>query len=76
MFILKSKDRDVLTFTKEFHEGEYIVKIIEIINLNILPVLVKLVKGKESKFFNLWIKNRSISDSDYPINQESGTLES
>ncbi len=69
MFILKNKDRDVLTFTKEFVEGEYVVKIIDIIEPCLLPALVKLVEGKENRYFNMWIKNRSISINRYYIKE-------
>ncbi len=69
MFILKNKDRDILTFTKEFVEGEYVVRIIDIIEPGLLPVLVKLVEGKEDKYFNIWIKNRSISINRYYIKE-------
>ena len=69
MFILKNKDRDVLLFTKEFYEGEYTVKVIEIFERRLLPVLVRLVEGKESQYFNMWIKNRSISINRYYIKE-------
>lgn len=69
LFILKSKDRDILTFTKEFVEGEYVVRITDIIEPRLLPALVTLVKGKEDKYFNMWIKNRSISINRYYIKE-------
>lgn len=69
MFLLKSKNKDVLTFTKEFSEGEYIVKINEIIEPKLLPVLVKLAPGKETIYFNMWVKNRSISINRYYIKE-------
>jgi hypothetical protein len=69
MFILKSKDRDVLTFTKEFVKAEYVVKIIEIVEPRLLPALVKLTEGEEDYYFNMWIKNRSISINRYYIKE-------
>lgn len=74
MFILKNKNRDVLTFTKEFHEGEYVVKVLDILEYNLLPILVKLVEGKESSYFNTWIKNRSISVNRYYIKEVLSSL--
>ena len=69
MFILKNKDIDILSFTKEFHEGEYMTEIKEIFNTELMPPLLKLVPGKEQNYFNIWIKNRSISINRYYIKE-------
>ncbi|KAB3532132.1 hypothetical protein F8154_12210 [Alkaliphilus pronyensis] len=69
MFILKSKDVDILSFTKEFKEGEYVAEVKELLNLELLPPLLKLVPGKEQNYFNIWIKNRSISINRYYIKE-------